>query len=106
MLAGLVIPFELIRHDVTEPIKLEARIWHLAVLPTTTISSIQLKLLEVSWYLQHVAGRRVGARLLPPAPVSLWRSGVRPQPENCWPVNPIGIRSCYDEGKRIAGRLF
>ena len=104
--------FELIRHDVTEPIKLEVdRIWHLAC-PASPIhyQFNPVKTAKTSFlgtYNMLGLARRVGARLLLASTSEVYGDPeVHPQPESyrgC--VNPIGIRSCYDEGKRIAETL-
>ena len=104
--------FELIRHDVTEPIKLEVdRIWHLAC-PASPLhyQFNPVKTAKTSFLgTYHMLGlaRRVGARLLLASTSEVYGDPeVHPQPESyrgC--VNPIGIRSCYDEGKRIAETL-
>ena len=104
--------FELIRHDVTEPIKLEVdRIWHLAC-PASPVhyQFNPVKTAKTSFlgtYNMLGLARRVGARLLLASTSEVYGDPeVHPQPESyrgC--VNPIGIRSCYDEGKRIAETL-
>ena len=104
--------FELIRHDVTEPIKLEVdRIWHLAC-PASPVhyQFNPVKTSKTSFigtYNMLGLARRVGARLLLASTSEVYGDPeVHPQPENyrgC--VNPIGLRSCYDEGKRIAETL-
>ncbi len=104
--------FELIRHDVTEPIKLEVdRIWHLAC-PASPIhyQFNPIKTAKTSFlgtYNMLGLARRVGARFLLASTSEVYGDPeVHPQPENyrgC--VNTIGIRSCYDEGKRIAETL-
>ena len=104
--------FELIRHDVTEPIKLEVdRIWHLAC-PASPIhyQFNPVKTAKTSFlgtYNMLGLARRVGARLLLASTSEVYGDPkVHPQPESYWgSVNPIGIRSCYDEGKRIAETL-
>ena len=104
--------FELIRHDVTEPIKLEVdRIWHLAC-PASPIhyQFNPVKTAKTSFFgTYNMLGlaRRVGARLLLASTSEVYGDPeVHPQPENYWgSVNPIGVRSCYDEGKRIAETL-
>ena len=104
--------FELIRHDVTEPIKLEVdRIWHLAC-PASPIhyQFNPVKTAKTSFlgtYNMLGLARRVGARLLLASTSEVYGDPeVHPQPENYWgSVNPIGVRSCYDEGKRIAETL-
>ena len=104
--------FELIRHDVTEPIKLEGdRIWHLAC-PASPIhyQFNPIKTAKTSFlgtYNMLGLARRVGARLLLASTSEVYGDPeVHPQPESYrGSVNPIGIRSCYDEGKRIAETL-
>jgi len=104
--------FELIRHDVTEPIRLEVdRIWHLAC-PASPIhyQFNPIKTAKTSFigtYNMLGLARRVQARLLLASTSEVYGDPeVHPQPESyrgC--VNPIGIRSCYDEGKRVAETL-
>ena len=104
--------FELIRHDVTEPIRLEVdRIWHLAC-PASPVhyQFNPIKTAKTSFlgtYNMLGLARRVGARLLLASTSEVYGDPeVHPQPESyrgC--VNTIGIRSCYDEGKRIAETL-
>ena len=104
--------FELIRHDVTEPIKLEVdRIWHLAC-PASPIhyQFNPIKTAKTSFlgtYNMLGLARRVGARLLLASTSEVYGDPeIHPQPESYrGSVNPIGIRSCYDEGKRIAETL-
>ena len=104
--------FELIRHDVTEPIKLEVdRIWHLAC-PASPIhyQCNPVKTAKTSFlgtYNMLGLARRVGARLLLASTSEVYGDPeVHPQPEGYWgSVNPIGVRSCYDEGMRIAETL-
>ena len=104
--------FELIRHDVTEPIRLEVdRIWHLAC-PASPVhyQFNPIKTAKTSFlgtYNMLGLARRVGARLMLASTSEVYGDPeVHPQPESyrgC--VNTIGIRSCYDEGKRIAETL-
>ena len=104
--------FELIRHDVTEPIRLEVdRIWHLAC-PASPVhyQHNPIKTAKTSFlgtYNMLGLARRVGARFLMASTSEVYGDPeVHPQPESyrgC--VNTIGIRSCYDEGKRIAETL-
>ena len=104
--------FELIRHDVTDPIRLECdRIWHLAC-PASPVhyQFNPIKTAKTSFlgtYNMLGLARRVGARLLLASTSEVYGDPeVHPQPENYWgSVNPIGVRSCYDEGKRIAETL-
>ena len=104
--------FELIRHDVTEPIQLEVdRIWHLAC-PASPVSYQQnpIKTSKTSFlgtYNMLGLARRLNARFLFSSTSEIYGDPeVHPQPETyrgC--VNTIGIRSCYDEGKRVAESL-
>lgn len=104
--------FELIRHDVTEPISLEIdRIWHLAC-PASPVhyQFNPIKTAKTSFlgtYNMLGLARRVGARLLLASTSEVYGDPeVHPQPESYrGSVNTIGIRSCYDEGKRIAETL-
>ena len=104
--------FELIRHDVTEPIRIEVdRIWHLAC-PASPVhyQYNPIKTAKTSFlgtYNMLGLARRVGARLLLASTSEVYGDPeIHPQPESyrgC--VNTTGIRSCYDEGKRIAETL-
>ena len=105
--------FELIRHDVTEPILLEVdRIFNLAC----PASPIHYQYNPVKTIKTSVMGainmlglaKRVHARILQASTSEVYGDpAVHPQTEDYWGnVNPIGIRSCYDEGKRVAETLF
>jgi UDP-glucuronate decarboxylase len=104
--------FELVRHDVTEPIRLEVdRIWHLAC-PASPVhyQYNPIKTAKTSFlgtYNMLGLAKRVGATLLLASTSEVYGDPeIHPQPESyrgC--VNTIGIRSCYDEGKRIAETL-
>ena len=104
--------FELIRHDVTDPLRLEVdRIWHLAC-PASPVhyQFNPIKTAKTSFlgtYNMLGLARRVGARLLLASTSEVYGDPeVHPQPESYRGyVNTIGIRSCYDEGKRIAETL-
>ena len=104
--------FELIRHDVTEPIQLEVdRVWHLAC-PASPVSYQYnpIKTSKTSFlgtYNMLGLARRVKARFLMASTSEVYGDPeVHPQPESYrGSVNTIGIRSCYDEGKRIAESL-
>ena len=104
--------FELIRHDVTNPIQLEIdRIWHLAC-PASPVhyQSNPIKTAKTSFlgtYNMLGLARRVGARILLASTSEVYGDPeIHPQHEEYkGSVNPIGIRSCYDEGKRIAESL-
>ena len=104
--------FELIRHDVTKPILLEVdRIWHLACPASPFHYQFNpIKTAKTSFigtYNMLGLARRTEARLLLASSSEVYGNPeVHPQPESykgC--VNTIGIRSCYDEGKRIAETL-
>lgn len=105
--------FELIRHDVTEPILLEVdRIFNLAC----PASPIHYQFNPVKTIKTSVMGainmlglaKRVHARILQASTSEVYGDpSVHPQIESYWGnVNPIGVRSCYDEGKRVAETLF
>lgn len=105
--------FELIRHDVTEPILLEVdRIFNLAC----PASPVHYQFNPVKTIKTSVMGainmlglaKRVHARILQASTSEVYGDPVvHPQKEDYWGnVNPIGIRSCYDEGKRVAETLF
>lgn len=103
---------ELIRHDVVEPILLEAdQVFNLAC----PASPVHYQFNPVKTVKTNVMGtinmlglcKRTGARLLQASTSEVYGDPVvHPQPESYWGnVNPIGIRSCYDEGKRVAETL-
>lgn len=105
--------FELIRHDITEPILLEVdQIYHLAC----PASPVHYQYNPVKTIKTSVMGtinmlglaKRVRARILQASTSEVYGDPqVHPQPETYWGnVNPIGIRSCYDEGKRVAETLM
>jgi len=105
--------FELIRHDVTEPILLEVdQIYNLAC----PASPVHYQYNPVKTVKTNVMGainmlglaKRVHARILQASTSEVYGDPlVHPQTEDYWGnVNPIGIRSCYDEGKRIAETLM
>jgi UDP-glucuronate decarboxylase len=104
--------FELIRHDITEPIRLEVdQIYHLAC----PASPVHYQYNPVKTIKTNVIGtmnmlglaKRVKARFLLASTSEVYGDPeVHPQPEEYrGSVNPIGIRSCYDEGKRVAETL-
>jgi UDP-glucuronate decarboxylase len=105
--------FELIRHDVTEPILLEVdQIYNLAC----PASPVHYQYNPVKTVKTNVMGainmlglaKRVRAHILQASTSEVYGDPlVHPQTEDYWGnVNPIGIRSCYDEGKRIAETLM
>lgn len=104
--------FELIRHDVVEPILLEVdQIYHLAC----PASPVHYKHNPVKTIKTNVMGtlnmlglsKRIGARFLLTSTSEVYGDPLEhPQKETYWGhVNPIGVRSCYDEGKRTAETL-
>ncbi len=104
--------FELIIHDVTQPIKLDVdRIWHLAC-PASPIhyQFNPIKTAKTSFlgtYNMLGLARRVGARILFASTSEVYGDPItHPQTEDySGNVNPTGIRSCYNEGKRVAESL-
>src|SRR5471032_2176837 len=105
--------FELIRHDVTFPIYLEIdQIYNLAC-PASPIhyqhDPVQTTKTSVHGAINMLGlAKRVRARILQASTSEVYGDPeVHPQPEGYWGrVNPIGVRSCYDEGKRCAETLF
>ena len=104
--------FELIRHDITEPIRLETeQVYHLAC----PASPVHYQYNPVKTIKTNVMGtinmlglaKRVKARFLLASTSEVYGDPeIHPQTENYrGNVNPIGIRSCYDEGKRVAETL-
>ena len=105
--------FELLRHDVVDPFKVEVdRIYNLAC----PASPIHYQYNPIKTVKTSVMGainclglaKRVGARVLQASTSEIYGDPeVHPQPESYrGNVNPIGLRSCYDEGKRCAETLF
>jgi UDP-glucuronate decarboxylase len=105
--------FEIIRHDVTEPISLEVdEIYNLAC----PASPVHYQFDPVQTVRANVLGminmlelaKRTGAKILQASTSEVYGDpDVHPQPECYWGrVNPIGPRSCYDEGKRCAETLL
>jgi UDP-glucuronate decarboxylase len=105
--------FELLRHDVVDPFKVEVdRIYNLAC----PASPIHYQYNPIKTVKTSVMGainclglaKRVGARILQASTSEIYGDPeVHPQPEGYrGNVNPIGLRSCYDEGKRCAETLF
>src|ERR1035437_2238282 len=105
--------FELMRHDVTFPLHIEVdQIYHLAC-PASPVfyqrDPIQTTKTCVLGSLNMLGlAKRVGARVLLSSTSEVYGDpSVHPQDETYWGnVNPNGIRSCYDEGKRCAESLF
>ena len=105
--------FEAIRHDVTFPIYLEIDgIFNLAC-PASPVhyqrNPVQTLKTNVHGAINILGlAKRTGARVLQASTSEIYGNPtISPQPEEYWGnVNPIGIRSCYDEGKRAAETLF
>jgi len=105
--------FEFIRHDVVDPFMVEVdRIYHLAC-PASPIhyqhNAIKTIKTSVMGSINALGlAKRLGARIMQASTSEVYGDPqVHPQPESYWGhVNPIGIRSCYDEGKRCAETLF
>jgi UDP-glucuronate decarboxylase len=105
--------FELVRHDVTFPYYVEVdRIFNLAC----PASPVHYQFDPVSTVKTSISGainmlglaKRVHARILQASTSEVYGDpSVHPQTEDYWGnVNPVGLRSCYDEGKRCAETLF
>jgi UDP-glucuronate decarboxylase len=105
--------FELIRHDVIHPLFIEVdRIFHLAC----PASPIHYQHNPIKTVKTNVMGtinmlglaKRIKARILLTSTSEVYGDAqVHPQNEGYWGnVNPIGLRSCYDEGKRVAETLM
>jgi UDP-glucuronate decarboxylase len=105
--------FELVRHDVTEPILLEVdQIYNLAC----PASPVHYQYNPIKTVKTNVMGtinmlglaKRVRARMLQASTSEVYGDPVEhPQTESYWGnVNPIGFRACYDEGKRVAETLM
>lgn len=105
--------FELIRHDVTFPLYLEVdEIYNLAC-PASPVyyqkDPVQTTKTSVHGAINLLGlAKRLGATILQASTSEVYGDPeVHPQTEDYWgKVNPIGIRSCYDEGKRCAETLF
>lgn len=105
--------FELIRHDVTFPLYIEVdEIYNLAC-PASPIhyqrDPVQTTKTSVHGAINMLGlAKRVKAKIFQASTSEVYGDPeVQPQPESYWgKVNPIGIRSCYDEGKRAAETLF
>lgn len=105
--------FEMVRHDITNPYMVEVdEIYNLAC----PASPIHYQYNPIKTVKTSVMGainmlglaKRVGAKILQASTSEVYGNPeVHPQPESYWGnVNPIGLRSCYDEGKRCAETLF
>ena len=105
--------FELVRHDVTFPLYVEVdQIYNLAC-PASPVH-YQRDPVQTTKTCVHGAinmlglAKRLQARILQASTSEVYGDPeVHPQPESYWGrVNPMGVRSCYDEGKRCAETLF
>lgn len=105
--------FEFTRHDIIHPLFLEVdKIFHLAC----PASPIHYQINAIKTVKTNVMGtinmlglaKRIKARILLTSSSEVYGDAkVHPQPEGYWGnVNPIGLRSCYDEGKRVAETLM
>ena len=105
--------FELVRHDITDPYYAEIdEIYNLAC----PASPVHYQFNPIKTIKTSIMGaintlglaKRVGAKILQASTSEIYGDPTEhPQPESYWGnVNPIGIRSCYDEGKRCAETLF
>lgn len=105
--------FEFIRHDVTFPLYIEVdQIFNLAC-PASPVhyqhDPVQTTKTSVYGAINMLGlAKRVKARIFQASTSEVYGDpSVHPQPESYWGnVNPIGLRSCYDEGKRCAETLF
>ncbi len=104
---------ELIRHDIVEPILIEVD-WifnfacpaspvHYQYNPVKTVKTCVMGTINMLGM-----AKRVKARIMQASTSEVYGDPeIHPQPENYWGhVNPIGVRSCYDEGKRVAETLM
>jgi UDP-glucuronate decarboxylase len=105
--------FEILRHDITHPLFIEVdEIYNLAC-PASPIhyqrDPVQTTKTSVIGSINMLGlAKRLGARILQASTSEVYGDpSVHPQPESYWGnVNPIGPRSCYDEGKRCAETIF
>lgn len=105
--------FELIRHDIIHPLFVEVdKIYHLAC-PASPIhyqyNAIKTVKTSIMGTINMLGlAKRTKARILLSSSSEIYGDAkVHPQPESYWGnVNPIGVRSCYDEGKRVAETLM
>jgi UDP-glucuronate decarboxylase len=105
--------FELVRHDVIDPFKFEVdQIYNLACPaspPHSQYNAIKTVKTSVMGAINCLGlAKRTKARVFQASTSEVYGDpAIHPQPESYWGnVNPIGIRSCYDEGKRVAETLF
>ena len=105
--------FEFIRHDVTFPLYLEVDLIFNLACPASPYwyqkDPVQTLKTSVHGAINMLGlAKRTGATILQASTSEIYGDpAVTPQPESYWGnVNPVGIRSCYDEGKRAAETLF
>lgn len=105
--------FELVRHDITNPYMVEVDEIYNFACPASPIhyqyNPIKTVKTSVMGAINMLGlAKRVGAKILQASTSEVYGDPtVHPQPESYWGnVNPIGLRSCYDEGKRCAETLF
>ena len=105
--------FNLIEHDVVDPIEIEVdKIWHLACPASPSkYQKDPIKTTKINFFgAYNMLGlaKKVKAKILLASTSEVYGDPeIHPQPESYkGSVNPIGIRSCYDEGKRISDSLF
>jgi UDP-glucuronate decarboxylase len=105
--------FELMRHDVTFPLYVEVDAIYNLACPASPVhyqaDPVQTTKTSVHGAINMLGlAKRVGATILQASTSEVYGDpSVHPQPEEYWgSVNPIGPRSCYDEGKRCAETLF
>ncbi len=105
--------FEYIRHDVTFPLYLEVNEIYNMACPASPIhyqfDPVQTTKTSVHGAINMLGlAKRVKAKILQASTSEVYGDPeIHPQPESYWGrVNPIGLRSCYDEGKRCAETLF
>ena len=105
--------FELMRHDVTFPLYVEVDAIYNLACPASPVhyqyDPVQTTKTSVHGAINMLGlAKRVKAKILQASTSEVYGDPeVHPQPESYWgKVNPVGIRSCYDEGKRCAETLF
>lgn len=105
--------FELIRHDVTFPLFVEVDLIYNLACPASPVhyqyNAVKTVKTSVMGAINMLGlAKRVKARILQASTSEVYGDpSVHPQVETYWGnVNPVGIRSCYDEGKRVAETLF
>lgn len=105
--------FEMIRHDVTDPIRVEVDAIYNLASPASPIHYQKFPVQTIKTNIQgsiNLLGlsKRIGAKILQASTSEVYGDPeLSPQTETYWGhVNPIGIRACYDEGKRASETLF